>query len=155
MKPLYLSMVLAASSALLFPALASATPAVVSSPQTAQTYSDNSMQWHQLRWLPGSQSLVASITFNNVDYASKITRQHEERFDFALPGVKFNQTTGVFYVNGSHGQTIPVAVKQAGPLPSIKLAPGAQIDVHNNAGRINVSLVASKAPILGAHWAEQ
>jgi hypothetical protein len=116
MKRHLIPLALAACAAAGFTPLAGATPVAIHSPQTAQTYADASILWHQLRWLSKSQTLVASITFSNLNYASKAEPRQDERFDFALPGVKFDATNGTFYVIGSAGERIPVAAKQHDPL---------------------------------------
>ena len=156
MKLHLIPLALAAGAVAGFTPLAQAMPVAIHSPQTAQTYADASILWHQLRWLPKSQTLVASITFSNLNYASKAEPRQDERFDFALPGVKFDATNGTFYVMGSGGERIPVAAKQRDPLGySIRVLPGAQMEVLERSGLVHVTLLAGSAPVSGSRWMER
>lgn len=156
MKIASLPVVLAAWMALNGAFSATANPTAVRSPETAQTYADSSILWHQLRWLPGPQMLVASITFSNLNYASKDEPRQDERFDFSLPGVKFEARDGTYYVFGAHGERIGVATLQRQLIGrSIVLLPGAQMNVFKRSGLIHVVLVAGETPIAGSHWVEK
>jgi len=135
---------------------ATAHPTAVRSPETAQTYADSSILWHQLRWLPRPQMLVASITFSNLDYASKIEPRQDERFDFSFPGVRFDARDGTYYVRGAHGERIGVAaLRQEFIGRGIALLPGAQINVFKRSGVVHVVLLAGETPIAGSHWVEK
>jgi len=132
------------------------TAAAVRSPETAHTYADNTMLWHQLRWLPGSQTLVATVTFSNIDYISRDEPRHDETFDFPLPGVKFDSKTGTFFLSGAHGKAIPVAaLRNELIVKGIELLPGAQIDISHRSDRVTLHLVASKTPLSGDRWVER
>jgi hypothetical protein len=157
MKPHFLPIAVVAGLAidLIAPSTTSAAM-VLRSPETVQTYADNSVQWHQLRWFPESHQLVATVTFSNEHYISRVEPRHDETFDFAIPGVKFDQKSGIFSVNGPHGQSIPVAALRHDLfIKDIVVLPGAQIEVHNLGGRVAVDLVASHEPIGGDRWIER
>lgn len=117
--------------------------AVVKSPESPQIFSDNEVTWEQLRWFPATNSLVASITFSNEEYMSRVEPKREERCDFLLPGVRFDSTSGLFVLH-SGSRTTPVARFRNDIIGrEIRLLPGARLQVDSNAGRIHVSLVTS------------
>lgn len=156
MKAHYLSLAIAAGLLMHLTSPASATPTVVRSPETADTYADNSILWHQLRWLPASHQVVATITFSNVDYVSRIEPRHDETYTFPLPGVKFSADTGVFSLVGAHGQAIPVAQLHADLIGhSVELLPTARVLVTKRSGHIVVRLLADQAPSDGDRWVER
>jgi hypothetical protein len=156
MKTKYIPLAVAAWVAAGITPLAMADSVAIRSPETAQTYADSSILWHQLRWLPGSQKLVASITFSNLNYVSTDEPRADERFDFSLPGVKFDSKDETFYVSGAHGERIPVAAMQRDLIGySIKVLPGAQMDVFKHSGLVHVTLVARNTPLHGSRWTEK
>jgi hypothetical protein len=156
MKVHYLPIALAAGLAMHLLSPTATATTVLRSPDTARTYADNSVQWHQLRWLPESHQLVATVTFSNENYISRVEPRHDETFGFALPGVKLDPRTGVFSVTGSHGQSIPVAeMRRELLIKDIALLPTAQVEVRNRNGRIAVDLVASHLPLTGNRWVER
>jgi hypothetical protein len=156
MKVHYLPLALAAGLSMHLTPPAAATPTVVRSPETAQTYADNSILWRQLRWLPASRELVATITFSNIDYISRVEPRHDETYTFSLPGVKFSPDTGVFTVTGSHGQAIPVARLHPDLIGrSVELLPTARILVTNRSGYIAVRLLTDQVPLDGDRWVER
>jgi len=55
------------------------------------------------------RELAAQITFSNVPYAGDDEPRRDESFDFHFPGVQFDSTRRTFFVNGHHGERIPVA----------------------------------------------
>jgi hypothetical protein len=135
---------------------ATATPAVLRSPETVQTYADNSILWRQLRWWPASSQLVATITFSNIDYVSRVEPRHDETFTFPLPGVKFTAKTGTFYVSGPQGEAIPVARLRRGLIgQTVELLPTTRMLVTNRSGRVAVRLVTSQPPSAGDLWVER
>lgn len=130
---------------------AAATPTVVRSPETAQTYADNSILWRQLRWLPASRQLVATITFSNIDYISRVEPRHDETYTFPLPGVKFSPEAGLFTLGGK-----PVARLHDDLIGhSIELLPTARILVTNRSGRLAVRLLADQPTSDGELWVER
>ena len=121
-----------------------AQPAILHSPTQAETYSDNSVLWQQLRWLPESRQLVATLTLSNINYVSDIEPRHDETFDFALPGVAFDSATGMFYLHRPHRKTVPFAVvRHSLLLKSIELLPSARLNVSNHGGQVSVELSAN------------
>lgn len=147
----YLPLAISTGLLMHLPPPASATPTVVRSPETAQTYSDNSILWRQLRWLPASHQLVATITFSNIDYVSRIEPRHDETYTFPLPGVKFSPDTGVFSLGGK-----PVARLHEDLIGrSVELLPTARILVTNRSGHIVVRLLADQPPLDGDRWVER
>ncbi len=156
MKSKFHPRVFAAPALALFASLAVANATSVRSPETVQTYAYSSILWHQLRWLPGPKALVASITFSTLNYASRVEPRHDERFDFSLPGVKFDSNSGIFFVSDAQGQHIPVAALRPKLIgQSIELLPGAQMNVFMRSGEVHVVLLAQKTPIPGERWAEK
>jgi hypothetical protein len=151
MKVHYLPLALAAGLVMHLTAPANATSAALRSPQVAQTYADNSILWHQLRWLPGSRQLVATITFSNIEYISREEPRHDETFNFALPGVTFDAGSGTFYMGGT-----PVAKVQTQLIgKGIELLPTARVLVNNHSGRVTVRLLANQPPSDGELWVER
>jgi hypothetical protein len=155
MKTPYLPLVLATGMAMLAISSTAKATTTLRSPETAHTYADSSVRWHQLRWLPESHQLVATVTFDNWRYISGFEPRHTETFDFVLPGVKLDQRTGVFSVGASRGPSIPVAeTRRELFLKDIALLPGAQVEVRNRNGRVDVDLVASHRQLAGNRWVE-
>ncbi len=127
----------------------------IMSPDSGQTFSFSSVNWKQLRWAAGSQSLIASITFSNYEYVSRVEPREDDRFDFPLPGVTFDRATGVFSAH-DHSRSIPVAIlRREWFFSTIVLLPGAQIVIHKQSGKVRVELVASTEPIRGERWVER
>jgi hypothetical protein len=126
------------------------------SPDTAQTFSFGSIIWKQLRWTPGAGALVASITFSNYEYASRVEPREDDRFDFAFPGITFDRASGVFSAHDHSGASIPVAfLRKEWFFSTIVLEPNAQIVLHKQSGKVRVELVASSEPIRGERWVER
>jgi hypothetical protein len=151
MKVHYLPLAISAGLLMHLTSPVSATPTAVRSPETAQTYADNSILWRQLRWLPASQQLVATITFSNIDYVSRVEPRHDETYTFPLPGVKFSPATGVFSLDGR-----PVARLHNELIGrSVALLPSARILVTNRSGHIVVRLLADQPPTDGELWVER
>ena len=67
------------------------------------------MIWHELYLQCLARELTARITFSNVPYAGDDEPRRDESFDFRFPGVQFNSARRAFFVNGRHGEQIPVA----------------------------------------------
>ncbi|HSI15880.1 MAG TPA: hypothetical protein VK961_27780 [Chthoniobacter sp.] len=156
MKVHYLPLVATAGLLMHLTSPASATPTVVRSPETADTYADSSILWHQLRWLPASRQLVATITFSNLDYVSRVEPRHDETYTFDLPGVKFSGDTGVFSVAGAHGQAIPVAQLHTDLIGhSVDILPTARVLVTKRSGHVVVRLLANQTPSDGERWVER
>lgn len=129
---------------------------MVRSPESAQTYADNSLLWHQLRWMPSSGTLVATITLSNRNYVSDIEPRHDETFTFSLPGVKFDPSNEVFYIPGPHNSRIPVAALHHEFLGKrVKLLPGTSIVVTKRSGLLTVRLVANQKTDVGNCWLER
>ncbi len=133
-------------------------PAVASSmalrsPETAHTYADNTLLWHQLRWLPESNQLVATVTFSNIDYISRVEPRHDETYNFPLPGVKFDAKTSTFYAPGG----IPVAVMRPDLIGrSIELLPTARLLItHHPHGQVTVRLLPNQPVSGGPLWVER
>jgi hypothetical protein len=151
MKVHYLPLALSAGLLMHLTPSASATPSTVRSPETAQTYADNSVLWHQLRWLPASHQLVATITFSNIDYISRVEPRHDETYTFPLPGVKFSPDTGLFSLDGK-----PVArLHRDLFVQSIELLPSARVLVTNHSGQVAVRLLAGQPLSDGERWVER
>ena len=94
-------------------AIASATS--ILSPDHHQTFAYGEMIWHQLYLERTGGELAARITFSNLPYADDDVPRRDESFDFRFPGIKFDATRRMFFVNGRRGQTIPVARFRGGP----------------------------------------
>jgi hypothetical protein len=97
------------------------------------------------------------MTFTNVDYVSRIESRHDETFNFPLPGVKFDAKTNTFYMPGSRGEAIPVAVMHQDLIGhSIALLPTARLLVtHHPHGRVTVRLVPNQPVSDGPLWVER
>lgn len=147
--------ILAACAAIQLTPLAQAGDTALRSPETALTYADNTILWHQLRWLPGSQHLVATITFSNIHYVSDVEPRHDETFNFPLPGVRFDSETGTFSIRGAHGRSTQVAVLNRKLfVQSVELLPNAQVQVTHRSGRISVGLAVNSRSPEGERWVE-
>lgn len=156
MKVDFLSLAITAGLVMHITPPATATPTILRSPETAQTYADNSIFWRQLRWLPSSNQLVATITFSNIDYVSRVEPRHDETFTFPLPGVRFTAKTGTVYVPGPQGHTIPVARLRRGLIgQTVELLPTARMLVTNRSGCVAVRLVTGQPPSAGDLWVER
>jgi hypothetical protein len=157
MKVHYLPLAITAGLVMHPATSAVATPLSLRSPEVADTYADNSLFWHQLRWLPSSHELVATITFTNLDYVSRIEPRHDETFNFPLPCVKLDAKTNTFSVSTSRGAAVPVAVMHQDRIGrSISLLPTARVLVtHHPHGGVTVRLVANQPVSDGPLWVER
>lgn len=157
MKVHYLPLAIAAGLVMHLTPPAEASFMSLRSPVTAHTYADNTLLWHQLRWLPGSNQLVATVTFSNIDFISRVEPRHDETFNFPLPGVKFDAKTNTFYVSGNSGQIVPVAVMHADLIGrSIELLPTARLLItHHPHGQVTVLLLPSQPISDGPLWVER
>jgi len=81
----------------------------ITSPNHPQTFTYGAMIWHELYLQCPARELAARITFSNVPYAGDDEPRRDESFDFRFPGVQFNSARRAFFVNGRHGEQIPVA----------------------------------------------
>ena len=109
---------------------------------------------HQLLLAPESHRLVATLTFSNENYISRVEPRHDETFDFALPGVKLDPRTGVFSVTGSRGQSIPVASLRR---ESIGISPSCPVPVSKSATSTaaSPSISSPAANLPGDRWVER
>jgi hypothetical protein len=147
--------IVAACAAIQLIPLALASPAASCGPETGQTYADNTILWHQLRWLPGSQALVATITFSNIHYVSDNEPRHDETLNFPLSGVRFDSQNGAFFLRDSDGRSIAVAVlRRKLFVQSVELLPNAQVQVMHRSGRIVVGLVVNHNSSGADQWVE-
>jgi hypothetical protein len=144
-----------AAAAFLWTAFEPAGALMIRSPNSAQTYSAHSIQWEQLRWLPRERAFVASITFSNLDYESRDEPRRDERFDFFLPGVSFDERKGIFYAFGKGGERIPVAAIAHELIgKEIKLLPGSTIQITTRSGKVAVALTTN-GNRSGQSWIER
>jgi hypothetical protein len=134
-------------------AIASATS--ILSPDHHQTFAYGEMIWHQLYLERTGGELAARITFSNLPYADDDVPRRDESFDFRFPGIKFDATRRMFFVNGRRGQTIPVARFRGGPFCGwVDLAPGAKIYLLKKSGRVTAILTATDHARAGSQWVE-
>ena len=151
----YLPAIIAACAAMQLHAFTAPPCTVLHSPDSADTYADNTMLWHQLRWKPKSQELVATITFSNFHRLSDIEPRHDETFEFRIPGVKFSPAAGTFSVRTRNGGAIPIAaLRNRLFVKSIVLSPNAQVQVIRRSGHIAVDLVVKNGWQVDERWAE-
>jgi len=156
-RPLRMKKMLAfAFLSLAYGGLLRASAVTITSPDTAQTYAFSTVIWKQLRWEPAANTLVASITFSNYEYATQVEPRVDERFDFAFPGITFDRATGIFYAHDPLGRSIPVAeLKHELFFSVIALLPDAKISIYKHSGKVKVELIADSAPIPGERWVER
>lgn len=129
--------------------------AVITSPDTAQTFSYGHIIDHSLRWNEDAQALTAAITFSNVNYVSDRERRVDETFDFAFPGVRFDARTQTFHARTATGAMVPVAASRSGVCgESIKPLPGTRFHVFKRSGRARVVLTADTDLRFGNRWIE-
>ena len=127
----------------------------ITSPNHPQTFAYGAMIWHQLYLQCTARELAARITFSNVPYAGDDEPRRDESFDFHFPGVQFDSTRRTFFVNGRHGERIPVARLRRDPsFGWIDLVPGAKIYLQKESGRVTATLTATSYPRSGIRWVE-
>lgn len=127
----------------------------IESPNTGQTYAKHTVVWKQLRWIPRSGGLVASISFNNDPYADQDDPPKQERFDFLLPGVTFDSASGVFSAKDETGEMVQVAkIKKSWLGKSIELLPTTTIEIISKQGAIRIKLTTSAISHSGERWQE-
>src|SRR5213595_336597 len=100
---------IALAATLITSASAMADVVSVTSPDHARTYAYGGVTWQQLYLRRTRGELAARIAFSNWPYAGDDEPRRDEAFDFRFPGVQFNSTQRAFFVNGRHGEQIPVA----------------------------------------------
>jgi hypothetical protein len=130
--------------------------AIVRSPDSAQTDTYHTIIWEQLRRPSGSRALVASITFSNLNWESKVDPRRDDRFDFTFPEIALDEASGVFYAHDPTGHKIPVASIQPALIgKEIKLLPGSKIEIHSSSGKIHVQLTADTESQETPQWIER
>src|SRR5260370_42248276 len=130
-----------------------ADPISITSPDHAQTFAYGEMIWHQLYLERKGGELAARITFSNLPYAGDDEPRRDESFDFRFPGVQFDPARRAFFVGGRHRQPIPVARFRDDPAFGWgDLAPGAQISLLKESGRVTATLTATDYPRVGMRW---
>lgn len=142
-------------AALQLQAVAASHNVTIHSPDSADTYGDNSMLWHQLRWSPRSQQLVATITFSNYHLVSDAEPRHDETFDFRIPGVHFSPDTGTFSIR-ARGK-VPVVIAKLSKrffIKSIVPADNTQFQISRSSGHIRVTAIVNHNAIPGERWVE-
>jgi len=142
-------------AALQLQAVAASPNITIHSPDSADTYSDNSMLWHQLRWNPRSQELVATITFSNYHRVSDVEPRHDETFDFRIPGVHFSPDSGTFSIH-VHGKA-PVVIATLSTrlfIKSIVPAANTQFRISRSSGHVGVTAIINRYSIPGERWLE-
>jgi hypothetical protein len=133
-------------------ALASASANVyVESPEIASVSSFLTPDWKQLHYDASASSLVASITVSNVHYVSDTEPRRDERHDFTIPGVIYDQKTRNFLLKGEHGHSLIVAARHA---LSVDLTSNTRILMKRSGGVMRLELQASDQPLPGPRWVE-
>ena len=119
----------------------------ITSPNHPQTFTYGAMIWHELYLQCTAHELAARITFSNVPYAGDDEPRRDESFDFRFPGVQFNSARRAFFVNGRHGEQIPVAQFRKDPsFGWIDLVPGAKIYLLKESGRVTATFDGYQLP---------
>ena len=141
-------------SLLFFLGLATAraqTPAIeIASPAQATIYAKSSLQRHVLYWSKQKQELSASLEFTDDVYTD--TTGHNETFDFPLPGVSFDQKSGLFTVDDGRGTPLPVAKRRTVAfITEIEPTPNAAFHIrHEDGGKIGVVLTVYRPEVAAA-----
>ena len=136
-------------------ASAMADAVCITSPNHPQTFTYGAMIWHELYLQCTARELAARITFSNVPYAGDDEPRRDESFDFHFPGVQFDSTRRTFFVNGRHGEQIPVARFRKDPsFGWIDLVPGTKIYLLKESGRVTATLTATSYPRAGIRWVQ-
>ncbi len=124
---------------------------VVRSPDVGHVEALDRMTQHVLRWIPSERALVASVTFSNVDFVSRVEARRDVTVNFYLPGVRLEPGSGTFY----DPQGVPVAMLHRQLFGSqIRLLPGAKIWVADREGTLHLALTATDEPRPGLRWVE-
>jgi hypothetical protein len=126
----------------------------ITSPDHARTFVYGQTIWHGLYLECTARELAARITFSNLPYAGDDEPRRDESFDFRFPGVQFDSARRAFFVNGRHGEQIPVARSRDPAFGWIDLAPGAKIYLLKESGRVTATLTATNCPRAGIRWVE-
>jgi len=121
-------------------ASAMADAVCITSPNHPQTFAYGAMIWHQLYLQCTARELAAQITFSNVPYAGDDEPRRDESFDFHFPRCPIRFHATYFFVNGHHGERIPVARFRKDPsFGWIDLVPGAKIYLLKESGRVTAT----------------
>jgi hypothetical protein len=127
-----------------------AAPVVVASPDKANVMVFSEILNQNLHWNAGTHTLIAGMTFSNLNYVSRTEARQDQDVYFNFPGVRYDQASGTFYKSGSG---IPLATAKPGLFGSeITLAPGARIITLDDHGKLTAMLVAGRDPVIGSHW---
>jgi hypothetical protein len=124
------------------------------SPDHAQTFAYGQTTWRQLYLDRAAGELGARITFSNLPYAGDDEPRRDESFSFRFPGVQFDSARRAFFVNGRHGEQIPVARFRDPAFGWIDLLPEAKIYLVKESGRVTATLTATSYPRTGIRWVE-
>src|SRR4051812_47149884 len=81
---------------------------VLRSPGKSDVPQFSTITWKQLRYVPGTGSLIAALTFSNQNYVSDIEPRRDERFDFIFSGVHFDPASRTYFIatKGGHRKVV-------------------------------------------------
>ena len=124
---------------------------IVRSPDVAHVEVFDRIIEHELRWVPSERALLASVTFSNVDFVSRVEARRDKRCDFYLPGVRFDARSGIFY---DRDGVAVAALRKRFIGSEIHLLPGAKIWIADRSGTVRLTLAATEAPQEGLRWVQ-
>jgi hypothetical protein len=143
---------IAALAALSLTCQSQAAQVTITSPSQGETRASASIENRGLHWNARDQRLTAVITYSNKNYESPAVHPHDDTLAFALPGVRYDQGSNVFYAMSRDGQRTPIAkFKSVLFGKKIQLLPGAAIYAQQLHGDVSVKLVTGE-PRSTPHW---
>jgi hypothetical protein len=116
-------------------------PIAITSPDKATTFAYGNVKNHVLFWDKKDQLLIARIVFTNSEFNTSSSQ--DDQHDFRLPGVRFDESKGIFCAVSTKGELIPVAhIKKTLFLKSVEVLPNANVRVEYPHGNVTVILEA-------------
>jgi hypothetical protein len=116
-------------------------PISITSPDTATTFSYGEIKNHALIWNKNEKMLIAWVTFTDAD--QNLGPSNEDTHEFRLPGVRFDETKGIFLATTAKGEIIPVArITKTLFIKSIEVLPNARVRILHPKGEVTVILEA-------------
>ncbi len=113
----------------------------ITSPDKATTFVYGSIKERALVWNKKEKVLIARVTFTDAEQSSG--QANDDRHDFRLPGVSFDEAKGFFFATSAKGVTVPVAhIKKALFFKTIEVLPNAAVRILRERGNVTVLLEA-------------
>ncbi len=131
------------------------TPALeIASPTRVTVYAKSELKQHSLYWSRNRKELSVSLHYSDDLYndTTDSAANHDESFEFPIPGVSFDPATRLFTVDDGGGNPLPVAkLRTVAFVAGIEPTPNASFHIrHGDDGKIGVVLTVYRPEVAAA-----